>query len=47
MQRRVLIILAVFVALGGAALGVSFMQGAGLERDVSDPQKVQTQPNLW
>ncbi|HEY0033128.1 MAG TPA: hypothetical protein VGB81_07665 [Devosia sp.] len=46
MQRN-LIIIAILVVLGLSAASISFMQGAGLERDVSNPEKVEAQPTQW
>lgn len=46
MRKSVLIILAVFVVVGLAAAAISFMQGAGVEREVSNPEAVEAQPTL-
>jgi predicted small secreted protein len=47
MQRRTLIIVAILVVLALLAAGMSSMQGAGLERDVNNPEKVEAQPAWW
>ena len=46
MRNRVLIIVAILVVLAIIAGVFSFMQGAGLERDVTNPEAVEAQPTL-
>jgi flagellar basal body-associated protein FliL len=44
--RSILIIIAILVVLAIIAAAVSFMQGSGLEREVSNPTAVEEQPTL-
>jgi hypothetical protein len=46
MPKRTLIIVAILVVLAIAVGAMSFMQGSGLERDVTNPEAVEEQPTL-
>ena len=46
MPKRTLIIIAILAVLAIVAGAVSFMQGSGLERDVTNPEAAEEQPTL-